>query len=78
MICRTRLYKSIDVYNHIFKIKIKYRYSIEDRGTDRWSYRQISILECTLKDLSNDIAMTRLSKLKISWRRKNNIPFPLH
>ena len=37
-------------------------YSFEDHGTDR---RTESILEHTLKDLSND--MTRLSKLKISW-----------
>ena len=43
---------------------MKSRYSFEDRGTDR---RTESISECTLKDLLND--MTRLPKLKISWRR---------
>ena len=31
---------------------MKSRYSFEDRGTDR---RVESVLECTLKDLSNDI-----------------------
>ena len=50
------------------------RYLFEDRGTDR---RTESISECTLKDLSNDTYMTRLSKLKISWRRGKQYTSPV-
>ena len=47
-------------------MKMKSRYTFEDRSTDRQTRWTESILECTFKDLSNDSYMKRLSKLKIS------------
>ena len=49
-----------------FRMKMKSRYTFEDRSTDRQTRWTESISECTLKDLSNDSYMKRLSKLKIS------------
>ena len=57
-----------------FKIKMKSRYSFEDRGTDR---RMESISECTLKDLSNDIWHAYQS-WKLVGDDENNIPPRLH
>ena len=46
-------------------VSIKSHYSFDDRGTDRRNrFQNVA----TLKDLSNDIAMTSLVKLKISQR----------
>ena len=49
-----------------FRMEMKSRYTFEDRSTDRQTRWTESISECTLKDLSNDSYMKRLSKLKIS------------
>ena len=54
-------------------IKMKSRYSFEDRGTDR---RTESISEWTPKDLSNDIWHANQS-WKLVSNEENNIP-PLH
>ena len=59
-------------------------YNIKDLGY-KWSpafrlkvvVQTESILECTLEDLSYDIAMTRLPKLKISCRRGKQYTSPV-
>ena len=58
------------------KLKTKFRYSFEDRGTDRQTE---SILECLsiLKDLSNDIWHAYQS-WKLVGDEENNIPPILH
>ena len=55
------------------RIKTKSSYSLEDRGTDGME----SILECTLKDLSNDIWHAYQS-WKLVGDEENNVPPPLH
>ena len=53
---------------------MKSSYSFEDRDTDRQTE---SILECSLKDLSNDIRHAYQS-WKLVGDEENNIPPPLH
>ena len=51
-------------------------YSFEDCRTETTDRQNESISECTLKDLSDD-NITRLLKLKISWRRGKQYTSPV-